>query len=80
VQEGFGGIDIKKEKVLMAGLKERHLIRMWGGGHDMLHVGGVAVFCHQTHTNVTLSSVSWCVSLCCLFKLQTNKNHKGLNQ
>lgn len=56
-EKGLGEFRIKltkKKKVLMDGLKG------CGGRHDMLHVWVVVVFCHQTHTNVTLSSVSWC--------------------
>ena len=53
-----GGGGEKKKKTLCLGAFNQDV----GGGHDMLHVWDVAFFCHQTHTNVTLSSVSWCVS------------------
>lgn len=44
-------------------IKGGALNRDVGGKHDLLPVWVVAVFCLQTHTNVTLSSVNRCVGV-----------------
>lgn len=71
MQERFGGMEIKKKSFdgWIKGEAFKWDVEGGGGSHDLQHVWVVAVFCHQTHTNVTVSSVSWCVSMYRLFRL-----------